>query len=430
LRNAGFRKAWLRNAGFGKKTDSQDGEIYNVEHVKLNMLINQLKDLLNQLRGSADKDFPSEAIDPEYVEDKILWEDAYINNLEGDYRTKEVQKDIAERFLKGDWGGGARDNQYSQLITYDKETRYWFIGDIHSDYEALCVIRAWVEEMQKKSPKKQHLIFLGDLFDRGKDDFEVLACILDMIMKQDQYVKVSCIKGNHDEGIKYDGKQFSASVEPAEMVARLNQLIGKGEKDLADIFGRAAIKLASTSFRMLEIDQFDEAHPENTILLTHGGVPHTDVQKIISGICQDNCAVGESDLISCFPEKSIKLATQDYTWLRFDDKLPRKQPNRGSKGCQIGTEDVATYRLLHHSLTGRRITFIIRGHDHESRLSSYDSEYNPVSSKFIQKACGVLTTCAMTHDYKYEDKSEKGTSVVCMESGSQLKLYRFSKKEN
>ena len=78
-----------------------------------------------------------------------------------------------------------------------------------------------------------------------------------------------------------------------------------------------------------------------------------------------------------------------------------KNPNRGSHGCEMGTEDVARYLFLHRALTTRDITFIFRGHDHErAGFACYSAHptFNPTARKYAQRECHVLTMNAMEPD--------------------------------
>ncbi len=62
----------------------------------------------------------------------------------------------------------------------------WIIGDVHGCYNTLI-------SLVKKLPKNAHIVFVGDIIDRGKDSQKVI-----------QYIKdnnIDCVKGNHEEMI-------------------------------------------------------------------------------------------------------------------------------------------------------------------------------------------------------------------------------------
>ena len=82
------------------------------------------------------------------------------------------------------------------------------------------------------------------------------------------------------------------------------------------------------------------------LLIAHGGVPHTDLP------------------VESFEQLNESPYLQDFVWARAHEKIPRRIPNRNTKGCSFGREDFDGFcrqaeKILHHPV--RRM---LRGHDH------------------------------------------------------------------
>lgn len=353
-----------------------------------------------------------------------------------DCRSFENQLETAAHFLK--WAKKQPDGT-SLLLTARAQICYWFVGDIHGDFESLSRIYAYIrQDMQQDQEHNRHvLILLGDLIDRGEEELAVLALVQKLLMKQneaDSRLSLIVLRGNHDCALNYDKEKdlYRSRVSPAETSELLNQLVSRGLREEANILGTAIMELGRISPCMGELARIIPARPEATILFTHGGVPHTDLQKAAyESFCKDASphTVGyHGGLIDSLPASFRGAWMSDFTWVRLVEKGPFKRPNRGAMGCQMGTQDVNCYRRLHYLLTGRAITFIIRGHDHEEggyKLYSYDPIFNPSrgSNEFSrpQENCGVLTINAM--DRGGEDEGEAVAARWCM--GEAIALYRF-----
>lgn len=337
-------------------------------------------------------------------------------------REPQHQLAVAKAFCE--WAADKPDGS-SLLLEARQDVCYWFVGDLHGDIESLIRIYAFLRHCMQNDERhvQHHLICLGDYVDRGDEDIAVLTMLqyLTMHSTPQNNLIVTCLRGNHDSGIyRKENGTFASRVKPAEFVDKLEKM----PPEEADIIGSAALEFARTSPVMGELTGLRADFPEATILFTHGGVPHTDLQR---SFCRDTlspCPAAGRPLLDSLPEEYRAAWSEDFTWIRMVEKAPVKIPNRASHGCDLGTEDLNAYRRLHLELTGRAITFVLRGHDHEPggfSLYSYDATLNPSTSRFVQRHCGVLTINAMQRPMAVDSE----TVVVRWCYGESLLLYRL-----
>lgn len=330
--------------------------------------------------------------------------DASIDAKKAYYFKKEMRQSIAHRFLTWAKNQDVRDGL---LIQADDHTRYWFMGDTHGHFSAVVKAFLYIDSEAKKNPEqKQCIIFLGDSIDRGAHCLESLSYIMERMMQEDSQYRYIYIKGNHDEGLSVDAEnKFKSSVSPAETVERLNKELAEDPED-AHLMAQCIMELVRISPCMGEIVGLDAQHPDYSILFMHAGVPHVDLQECLYDTLPAATGVSMQDFMSIVPDavsengaRSLKSrCAEDFTWVRLVPSLPYKKPQRATRGCEIGTHDVGQYLQLHKRLTGRKVSFILRGHDHELAgysLYSYDKNYNNTSKKMVQRDCGVLTVNTM-----------------------------------
>ena len=78
-----------------------------------------------------------------------------------------------------------------------KDQRIFAIGDVHGRSDLLnCLLDKISRQCQERPLAENHIIFLGDLIDRGPDSCGVIETILNM---DPDLAKVHLIKGNHEE---------------------------------------------------------------------------------------------------------------------------------------------------------------------------------------------------------------------------------------
>lgn len=363
------------------------------------------------------------------------------------YKTLSYQTNVAESFCK--W---VQDNEIPDatdaVIQASGNTHFWFIGDLHGSIHTMLKILTWITKYRytaKCAPDsncgKHYIILLGDILDRGKDSLPLLTFIMNFMMNyhNNQEFQLICIRGNHDAGLKITPEgMITSTVLPSECAEELNKLSQTNEVE-AKTLATAAMEFARISPCMVEITNIGGTYENNSILLTHGGVMHSDLQKKLTEQLQQgeiysvDTESGEDtlnkSLFSYLPKQLHKQCSKDFTWNRISEKLPRKLPNRASSGCEMGTEDINDFRTLHHKLTGRAISFIIRGHDHERpgyKLCSYDEVYCPDSKKRRLNTCGLLTINSMEPDETPGSMyGERLPSLVHWSKYKSLVLYRI-----
>lgn len=303
------------------------------------------------------------------------------------YKDFEKQLNTANRFL--DWSKARPAGEALQMQA-GPDDHYWFVGDVHASFTAALKAFAFVRSCMSSLAGRHHLIFLGDYIDRGPDSLALLAFLQVLLMKysgDDSPLRVYTLKGNHDLGLsELPEGGFASRVSPSETTDLLNAMY-ETDPESAITLGNAAMELARVSAYVGEICGLDESRPANSILFTHGGVPHVDLQERIYRHARHS---EDGGILSGMGDDLKAACCRDFAWLRMVDNLPRKFPNRASSGCEIGTEDVNVFRRIHFERTGRAVSFIIRGHDHRNGLDSFDAAYH-ADSKRYQKCCGVLT---------------------------------------
>ena len=358
-----------------------------------------------------------------------------IGNLLSDCRDRMKRREIAQKFLSSFPAPASEWATASVLMTADENTTYWVAGDIHAKVSAIAKICAVIADRHNRglTKKRNVLILLGDYVDRGDEPLETLAFIESLKLKPlfDGF-EVITLKGNHDVGLSRtaDGKYVSM-VSPAETAEFLQKCVNEGQD--VSVEAEAAIRLATVAPRMCELTGIDSTDPNRTMLFVHGGVPHVDLQEKLYQVrnkIPQKEPFFEAFAADCVSEELRRSCAEDFTWIRFSKDLPIKQPNRGSRGCEIGTEDVSQYISLHRVLTTRDITFIFRGHDHERpgfACYSPHPELNPTKKKFAQRECNVLTLNAMEPDYSSNGMfRERDLALAEWAIGNPVRLYRIA----
>lgn len=82
----------------------------------------------------------------------------------------------------------------------DSGERIYAIGDIHGRYDLLRALLDRIGEHSEKLPPAQslHLVFLGDLVDRGPESAKVVEFLYDLEQRTDQVI---VLMGNHEEAM-------------------------------------------------------------------------------------------------------------------------------------------------------------------------------------------------------------------------------------
>lgn len=313
-------------------------------------------------------------------------------------KTAENKVETARNFI--DWARQRADGR-SLLLTAEARDDFWFIGDVHGDLsaviKALCFIRSRTPEH-----RRINIVFLGDLIDRGADSWGVVAIVQQMLMAQSDNWRVFFIRGNHDHGFsRKDDGSYTSNTLPAEAADELNAM---PNKEHAHLIAEAFLQLVRTAPCMGELLGIGtQESAGSAILFCHGGLPHVDLQQqlfhelvhdlpVVPPLAGQDLLQGLHSRIS--PELYEKIV-KDFIWLRLTE-MPHKSTPETERN--MGYLDVNMYRRLHYLLTGRCISTIIRGHDHEQMgysLLSYHSELNDTPRTKYQRECHTITINSM-----------------------------------
>lgn len=268
-----------------------------------------------------------------------------------------------------------------KVILIEKDQIYerdiWFIGDLHADLlafeAALCFIKS--QDEVSTTQNESLIILLGDISDGDHCNIEVTLRLLELL--DEMPGRVCILSGNHDEGFYHNGSVFGSTVEPAQLARELNL---RNTDNPA--FHRLGILLVEL-FRKLPCALF---FPDG-LLAVHGGFPLKDQWDGIHNLTDLNAS-------NCLT---------DFIWTR-SSSLPRKTPNRYSKGCQYGYRDFSDFCAKSSEILPKPVSRMIRGHDHHKER--YELNTIKCSNK-------ILTINTMSYRLSRE-YSEKQTMAPCI----------------
>lgn len=237
-------------------------------------------------------------------------------------------------------------NWLRDVVCPPRDVDLWIIGDLHGDLLALRALKEFAKRTSRVNGQEAAFIFLGDLFDDGPFGHVVLREVLASVDNRLGFFVV----GNHDLALAWDAQQnqFTADVTPHDFADWLNGCPPDSPwRELA----KAAIGWFANSRRVLLLS--------DGTLVAHGGCVHTDRLKLLSEVGGSNDANVMEDLV----------------WLRAHDTSRRKIPNRTSRGCQFGVDDLTDFLAEISKVSGRTITRVFRGHDHVLERWAAPSRY-------------------------------------------------------
>ena len=228
------------------------------------------------------------------------------------------------------------------------------IGDVHGDAWSLAAACSmaddpeWLVEqnlIDRGTPVA--VVFLGDIVDRGSQHAECAVLVAQRMQKHP--TKTVMIAGNHDVGQQWNEMEsrFQPAVFPAEFTDWLNDLSAPDHNERVS-FGREFLEFAEGLPRAVLF--------KSGLLATHGAVPHADIFPTMK----------------CLKDvQTSPRSFDDFTWVRVAERAPVKLPNRGSRGCEIGTEQFAAAVAHLSGLTKQEwnieIRAVVRGHDHHAK---------------------------------------------------------------
>lgn len=247
------------------------------------------------------------------------------------------------------------------------ETTY-AIGDTHGDFDTFVSVLDTILSMAKARGNNSPIVYiLGDVIDRnGEGCMLETAMIMAILNKSlpDKFaiynnLRFGIVKGDHDVALDYDAStgRFVAGVKPADYCDWLNARLdaAAGQEELSYI-GRAWICLMEECPAAAFLD-------DSCTLLSHGGIPRSDLQKRLFD--------GEPYML-----QSKEFAT-DFEWCRMVD-AKNKLLNRASKTSEVGFQEFESFNKI---LCGKIRKFIF-GHQHPAkgyqRFNTHYSGYDVV----------------------------------------------------
>jgi hypothetical protein len=165
--------------------------------------------------------------------------------------------------------GEDEDERFCEVALEDGHF-YALIGDLHGDYTALDSILRYLFPVSgtEYDPDKVHMIFLGDLLDRGRRDFHVLSLVIALrVLLGDKVIQ---LRGNHEEIYLHESGEFRSSVEGGD-----EMFVNYYRSFLSDNFMSALARY----FDWLPHLIFLRHNSGEGIAVVHGGVPPGFLQK-------------------------------------------------------------------------------------------------------------------------------------------------------
>ncbi len=297
-----------------------------------------------------------------------LWQQLYAR-----YSHYPTQIDIARQFI--DWSKNQADGG-GLLLPAQQNTEYYFVGDLHGQFTTLLSIICQAVAESALHGRHPHLIILGDCIDRGEEDFATVALIQESIMgEQHLHFTVSYLCGNHDFAVDVNPQGFFYSaVAPADTAIHLNALSKQGRGADALLLGKSIIELARTAPYMGELVWGTPL--QQSFIFAHACTPHIDMQQELL-LWYTGCNITMP--YTALPDHLLYPCRDDFVRGMLHPQIAHAEPNRGFSATKQGTADMETYTTLHHTLTGRRIMGMFRGHDHIAN----GHRITPLSSGFI-----------------------------------------------
>lgn len=221
---------------------------------------------------------------------------------------------------------------------------FWIIGDIHGDLLALEAAFQYIEHRSSES----RIVFLGDLFDRGRHSYPVVLRVLQLISLWPG--RLCLLAGNHDVGMTVDTAShpysFRSRINPSDFVESLNAR--RHEDKLLNEVGRTIASVAHSSPRAIFF--------EDGLFLAHGGIPQGDMW--------DNLKTIES--------LNAELCLTDFTFRRTKQSKRKAGVRRDSDYSDFGFQDFGKFCYAAEKALGFLPKRMVRGHDHVDANARYE----------------------------------------------------------
>lgn len=282
------------------------------------------------------------------------------------------------------------DAGYIQKISSENNTKIYVRADLHSDLKSLLAQLAMLQEeglLDKNYHCKEgfHMVFLGDITDRGVNDIELLSLLLTLRMENPESVHI--VRGNHED---------------VNIQAKYSQE-GKFFVDNSDVFEKCY-----RTFPIALCWRGEEKNREKEYVhLSHGLFsPAVNLGKFLLG--EESALVLSKDLFHSFnvqktitpktlkaQEQMEKLPEQakgfeGYVWSDITHSITGPSP-RGA-GYKYTPEDIHEYARA-AGAKGARIKYFLRGHQHDFAEETIERKGKHKQAKGLFKV--IATTLAI-----------------------------------
>ena len=304
------------------------------------------------------------AKEPDVLDNRIKTIEDNIPNMKKFFdkiKVQEVLSDI-ENILKSEWNVHDQTNEtYIKILRPKKEDEYVVIGDLHGSFATFIRILLRLRKMNFfdancKFGENKHLIFLGDIVDRGIYGFEILMLIF--LLKKLNQNNIHINNGNHEEkymNIKYFGSD-------------MEKLFEETKKNKDSIWNKINnIFLYNHSALLIQ----NPNETEKYTYLAHGGYPiKSDGSGFHSTFTAEN--IKSNDKIFIYNNEITSNDCNNIRWNDFYGLVPTT-PNI-ARGCSwvTGTNLIEEIKKIGVELT-------IRAHQdtkHNTKLIKRGSVYD------------------------------------------------------
>lgn len=251
-----------------------------------------------------------------------------------------------------------QDNRYThtyiKILRPSKEDKFIIMGDFHGSYATFIRILLRLRKMEVFNNEcifnpTYHLVFLGDLVDRGVYGYEIVILIFLLKLKNPNNIHIN--NGNHEEEETNNRYGFKAQI--------------------VMLFNRDEFYLKINNIFKLNHSALLIENPNITdkyVYLAHGGHPVNTDGKIHSSLNTENMKTNDNIFI---PNNEIDYGgNNSIRWNDFHGKLATLF-NDG-RAWIIGTDNIRYLQTIGIDLT-------IRGHQdqqYNTKLIEYDAPYN------------------------------------------------------
>jgi len=284
-----------------------------------------------------------------------------MKNLFDKIKVQEVFTDV-ENILKPEWETHDQNNEtYIKILRPKKEDEYVVIGDLHGSFATFIRILLRLRKMNFfdancKFSENKHLIFLGDLVDRGIYGFEIIMLIF--MLKKLNKNNIHINNGNHEE--KDINTRYGLKNE-------INKLFGEVSADLNSLWNKLNnIFLYNHSALLIQ----NPNEKDKYTYLAHGGYPiKTDGSGLHTTFTAENIKLNDKIFIK--NNEITSNMCNNIRWSDFYGLVPTIENTTRSCSWIAGTNLIEEIKKIGVELT-------IRAHQ--------DSNYN---TKLIKRGSDI-----------------------------------------